>query len=218
MYSSKPLPSLKGEETALLVIDMQNDFVKPDGYVGRSGKDVRPVLEIIPKISRALDFSRKIGMPRIFVKTIHADYTNSDVWGSRYGGREAPPLCVPGTWGSEIIDELRPLEGEPIVIKHRYSAMLDTDLPLILRSKKIRNLAVTGNMTNACIDSTVRHAFMMDYLTITLSDCVATPDTDLHEPTLKNLARYFGYVCTLDEFINSVIYLTRTEQANHRRT
>jgi len=201
MEASKPLPTLRKEETALIIVDMQNDFVRPEGYLGRLGKNMEPVLEIIPNIANVLEFCRAEGVARIFVKTIHAPHTNSEVWARRYGESEAPPLCLPGSWGSEIIDELKPRSDEPVVVKHRYSAFLDTDLPLILRSREIKNLLVAGTATNVCIDSTVRHAFMLDFLTITLSDCVATADLELHKPTLKNLAAYFGYVATYREVI-----------------
>jgi ureidoacrylate peracid hydrolase len=190
----KTLPQLRKEDTALLIIDMQNDFVKPEGYFGKRGKNVKPVLDIIPNIAYLLEFCRRNNIFRIFVRTIHAEYTNSYVWASRYRTSEAPPLCLPNSWGAEIIDELRPRDDECIVTKHRYSAMLDTDLPLILRSKRITTLLITGTATNVCVDSTVRHAFMMDFTTITLRDCVATTDVELHEPTLWNLEQYFGYV------------------------
>lgn len=201
----KTLPRLRKEETALLIIDMQNDFVKPEGYFGRIGKNVKPVLDIIPNIANLLDFCRRNNILRIFVRTIHSEYTNSYVWVSRYGTNETPPLCLPNSWGAEIIDELRPRDDECIVTKHRYSAMLDTDLPLILRSKRITTLLITGTATNVCVDSTARHAFMMDFITITLRDCVATTDVELHEPTLKNLAQYFGYVADSKDIMKMLL-------------
>ncbi|MEM4280812.1 MAG: isochorismatase family cysteine hydrolase [Candidatus Caldarchaeum sp.] len=204
MPEGAPLPRLVRQQTALLIIDMQNDFVKPGGYLGKSGRDIEPVLEIIPNIQSILDFFRKNDLPRVFIKTVHLTHTNSPVWASRYGGAEAPPICLTDTWGSEIIEELRPEKDELVIIKHRYSALLDTNLPLILRSKSIRCLVIAGTQTNVCIDSTVRHAYMMDYLTITLRDCVATPDRELHEPSLRNLAKYFGYVASSQEVMEAL--------------
>lgn len=190
---------LRPEETAILIIDMQNDFVEKEGGLGRSGKDMDHVLNIVPNISRMVEFCRSNKVFVVFVITIHSEHTDSSIWKDRFGSETIAPLCRPGTWGAEPVKELAPLPSEPVVVKHRYSGMLDTDLPVILRSKGIRKLLVTGNATNVCVDSTVRHAYMMDFLTITLSDCVGTADRELHEPTLRNLALHFGLVKTSDE-------------------
>lgn len=103
-----------------------------------------------------------------------------------------------------MIDELAPQSDEPVVTKHLYSALLDTDLLVILRSRGIRNLLVAGTQTNVCVDSTVRHAFMMNFVTVTVSDCVGTDEADLHEPTLENLKRYFGYVAHSEEVMRAL--------------
>lgn len=197
----KILHGFKKATTALLIIDMQNDFVKHGGYLDKHGKNIKPALSIIPNINRLLELFRKNNLPVIFVKTIHTNYTDSAIWASRYGRKSAPQLCRPGTWGAEFISELQPRPNEPVIVKHRYSAMLYTDLPLILTSKGIKALVITGTQTNVCIESTARDAFMMNFLTVVASDCVATPDEDLHEPSLKNLAKYFGHVMTSDEII-----------------
>lgn len=198
------LPTLKKEETSLLVVDMQNDFVKHGGFMEKSGRNVSRVLSIVPHLAACLAFCREAGVGRIFVRTIHSRDTWSSNWITRFGGLVDPPHCRPNTWGAQIIEELGPRVDEPVVTKHVYSAMLDTDLPVILRSRGIRNLLVTGTQTNVCVDSTVRHAFMMNFVTITVSDCVGTDDADLHEPVLENLRRYFGYVAHSSEVMEAL--------------
>jgi len=195
---------MKKEETALLVVDMQNDFVRHEGYLGKNGHDMSPVLAIVPDLSRLVGFCRDAGVSRIFVRSIHSRDTWASNWVKRFGGLTDPPHCRANTWGAEIVEELKPGDDEPVVTKHLYSAMLDTDLPVILRSKAIRNLLVTGTQTNVCVDSTVRHAFMMNFVTITVRDCVATDDVDLQEPILRNLARYFGYVADSREVMKAL--------------
>src|SRR5262249_4146603 len=101
------------QSSALLIVDMQNDFCHPEGAQG---------------IAEVLKGARQIGLPVIFVRTLHYTWTDSKTWRKRLNGyKQGIEICLPGSWGSEIIDALAPLETEPVVIKHRYSAFLDTD-------------------------------------------------------------------------------------------
>ncbi len=187
------------KETALLVIDMQNDFCKNEGAFGRRGKDLTHVQKMIPKLKSLVEEFRRLGVMRIFIKTLHFPYTSSPTWDVRYEG--AREVALPGTWGAEFIDELSPLPEEPVVIKHRYSAFLDTDLNMILRCNGIKNLVITGVYTHICIDTTARHAFMLDYRTIVVKDCVASFDQDKHSISLEILDEFFGHVLTSDEVL-----------------
>ncbi|OWP56891.1 MAG: hypothetical protein B2I17_03635 [Thermoplasmatales archaeon B_DKE] len=187
-------------DTALLVIDMQNDFVNEGGYFAEAGQNLKVVRETIPHIKKALDYFRENEMLVIFTQTMHFKYTNSENWlNRRLGSSSALKICVPGTWGAEIIKELEPIEGEPIIIKHRYDSFLNTDLDLILRSGGIRNLVIAGTQTNLCVDSTARSACMRDYTTILLEDGVSSPEKDYQEAFLKNFHENFGYVMNLDK-------------------
>lgn len=199
---SKSCPPLQANETALVIVDMQNDFVSEKGYVSSKGHDLTTVRETVPVISDFIQTARKAGVKVIHVKTHHYRYTNSDTWVSRSTEKKADPvICLPGSWGAAIIDELKPLDGEPVVIKHRYDAFIDTDLHLILRSMGVRNLIICGTQTNLCVDTTARHAFLLDYPTVLLQDCVSTPETDLHGPTILNFGRHFGYVLNSKDLV-----------------
>ncbi len=198
----KVIPPVLPETTALIIIDMQNDFVKPEGYVGSKGHDLASVIDTIPENLKLLRFCREKKITVIFTQTVHHTYTDSKNWLGRSGEKKNDAgICRPRTWGSEIIDELKPLNGEIVVEKHRYDAMLDTDLDLILRSKNIATVLITGTQTNLCVDSTARHIFMMDYKTILVRDCISTTDADLHEPMLRNFHLNFGYVVSLEKII-----------------
>ena len=203
----KSLPSLNAYETCFLVVDMQNDFVKPEGYFGKKGQNMKPVLDSVIRIAEFLEFCRDKGPSVIFLKTEHPRYTNADTWRIRLGDEdESPNICLPNSWGAEIIDELTPSSDEPVVVKRRYDGFLETDLPVILRTWRIQNLLIAGTKTNVCVDTTVRHAFMDDYLTVTLSDCVSTPDVGLQGVTLMNIANYFGFVKTSEEVRRSLVF------------
>ena len=190
--------------TALLVVDVQNDFCHPDGYHGRRGARLSQIAEMIPRLERLLDESRKAGVPAIFIATHHSSWTNSPSWLARRrkdGGDSAEDSCTPGSWGAAFY-HVSPTEDELVVIKHRYSAFIDTDLDLILRSRQIDNLLITGVNTNVCVDSTARHAYMLDYFVTVIEDCCATtsPQED-HEAALRLLSGRFAKIATSEELI-----------------
>lgn len=198
-YSGQPGKVLNKQlnpgKTALLVIDMQNDFVCDEGYLGKKGQDLRVVRDTVPLMKNLLEFFRKNNLIVIYTQTIHHKFTNTENWVSRTAQKSLDPsICIPGTWGAEIVDELKPAEGEPVVVKHRYDAFLDTDLHLILRAAGIENIVIVGTQTNLCVDTTARRAYMMDFTTIILEDCVSTPETEFHQPMLENFRKNFGYV------------------------
>jgi ureidoacrylate peracid hydrolase len=183
------------QSSALLIVDMQNDFCHPAGAQGKRGRDLSMVYGMIPKFAEVLKGARQIGLPVIFVRTLHYIWTDSKTWRKRLEGyKQGIEICLPGSWGAEIIDALAPLESEPVVVKHRYSAFVDTDLALVLRSMKIHTLLIGGVGTNVCVESTARHAYMLDYDVCLLEDCTAGCDLELHRGTLRNIAEHFGKV------------------------
>ncbi len=198
-----PLPFVN-KETALIVIDMQNDFVLENGYLGKKHHNMKPVQDTVVRIKNLLEFCRKNGIIVIFTQTIHSPYTDSDTWKRRSAEKANDQgICRQGTKGSEIIEELAPLKGEPVVIKHRYDAFLDTNLDLILRSMGIRNLLITGTQTNLCVDTTARHGFMLDYSTILVEDCISTPETEFHLPMIRNFEANFGFVLSSSKIMEN---------------
>lgn len=189
------IPRLEKKRTALIVIDMQNDFCHPDGTTGKTDrKNVQPVIEMTPRLKDLLQKIRAMGVTVIHVKTEHSKDTNAPTWIERYRRHSIQQGCQVGTWGAEIIDDLKPLATEKVVVKHRFSAFIDTDLDLILRSMGIENILMTGTMTHVCVESTARDGFMLDYRTITVSDCASEGSEEAHTSSLKTLDFFFGYV------------------------
>src|SRR5579872_6601746 len=172
------------QHTAVLVIDMQNDFCSRDGAYAQSlpGLDLTPIDEMVPNLARFLDEARAHGVPVIYVTAIYNTDDNrylSPVWlehaERRRGGLYTTiPLCYEGSWGAEVIDEITPQPGDKIVQKHRYSAFIDTPLQQLLRNLGIKTILVTGVGTNGCVECTARDGFMLDFFTITVSDCCMT--------------------------------------------
>lgn len=186
-------------KSAILIVDVQNDFCHPDGALGKVGAPTDAAMAIIPRLQHLVAAARAAGTTVIFVQSIHEDSTNSDVWTWRWAG-DVNLACRPGTWGIEFTG-LEPLPNEPVVVKHRYSAFINTRLDSVLRTLKIENLIMTGVATNACVESTARQGFMMDYNIVFLSDCTAARSIEEHEGALYNIRTHFGTVTTSGDVI-----------------
>jgi ureidoacrylate peracid hydrolase len=187
---------------ALLVVDMQNDFCHPQGVSGKRGRQQTMTIEMAPRLEAFIKACRSVGMPVMFVNTIHYPWTDSPSWVRRLDRDGGDSVCRPGTWGAEFYAGIQPEEGEIIITKHRYSAFLGTNLDLVLRSRGIRSLLISGVGTNVCVESTLRDGYMRDYYIVLLEDCVGATDRELHEATLKNVRLHFGVVSNSNEVRN----------------
>jgi nicotinamidase-related amidase len=187
------LDSLRGDprRTALLVIDMQNDFLLPGSPVHTPGG-----LELVPLIGALATQARGLGFPVVFTQEMHrADHSDFGI-----ELNFEPPHCLEGTPGADLVAGLEPQPGDVrITGKRRYDAFLGTDLDLALRLRGIENLLVTGVCTDICVISTVHHARNLDYRCFVLSDAVAGTTRQRHEAALSCLEHVFGYVGTTSE-------------------
>lgn len=184
--------------TALLIIDMQNDYAKPEGKCYKAGRPIDQFKVAIPNIQHFLEEARKTGILVIHVITTTLPYGLSDS-GAWLDQRTRSPyidltMCLEGTWGEEIIEELTPKFGEPVVKKMRYSGFSGTSLDIILRSNDIKTLIVTGVSTNVCIDSTLRDGFFLNYYIVLVEDCTYSWDPNLRLATFKTIEKRFGLV------------------------
>lgn len=186
--------------SAIIVIDMQNDFCDPNGAGAKYGADVSTIQDMIPRMQRFFAGARAIEAQLIFVQCIHEPSTDSDTWLFRHDG--VPRLhCRKGTWGADFCG-VAPRGTEPVVIKHRYSAFIGTRFESVLKTLGIKTLIMTGVGTNVCVESTARDGFMLDYNIVFLSDCTATASPGgAHEATLQNMRSFFGTVATSDEVL-----------------
>ena len=176
------------EKTALLIVDMQNDFVIPGAPVAAPG-----ALEIMPLIAELAKRSRAKGLPVVFTQEMHrAD-------GSDFGIELEfePPHCLEGTPGLDIVDDLTPEPGDRLIRnKRRYDAFLGTDLDFVLRLAGAENLIVTGVCTDVCVISTVQHARNLDYRCFVVADAVAGTSPERHEAALMCMEHVFANVGT----------------------
>jgi ureidoacrylate peracid hydrolase len=180
-------------------VDVQNDFCHERGAMGRLGFDMRLIQSSVRALAQFVESARVAKVPVIFVATQHSETTNSQSWLSR-GPRRGGEICAIESWGAEFY-RLAPAPGEPIVIKHRYSGFVGTDLDLVLRARERRSVLVTGVSTNVCVESTVRDACMLDYYAVLVNDCCGALTQAEHEATLHNVTSYFGRVLDSNKIV-----------------
>lgn len=182
-------PRLESSRTAVLVIDMQRDFLDQGAPIATPGG-----LDLIPRINRLIARARVFGMPVIFTQEMHrADKSDFGI-----ELEFEPPHCLEGTPGMDLARELDVAPSDyRIVNKRRYDAFLGTDLETLLRNLRIENLLVTGVCTDICVTSTVQHARNLDFRCFIIRDCVAGTSVERHEAALLCLSHVFGYVVTL---------------------
>lgn len=165
---------------ALLVIDMLQDFIKPEGKL-YCGKDAE---KIVPFIKKEIENTRKKEIPIIYICDNHLSL---DVEFKMF-----PPHCVANTEGAEVISELAPRENDYLIFKRRYSGFFQTDLDLTLRELKVSDLILTGVCTNICVLYTAADARMLNYEVTVLKKCVASYDRKAHSFALKEMEKVLG--------------------------
>ncbi len=188
-------------KAVVVVVDVQNDFCHPEGALGRAGAPTGDAMAMIPTLERLLDAARAAGTRVVFIQTIHEDATDSDAWRGRMLN-SASDICRKDTWGIEFTG-VAPVGDEPVVIKHRYSAFINTRLDSVLRTFKAETLIMTGVSTNVCVESTARLGYMLDYNIVFVDDCCAAYSRAEHEGALSNIRKHFGTVASADTLIET---------------
>ena len=188
---------LDSQSTALLVIDMQRDFLDPRGYAARACVDVARLRQTIAPVQALLFAARAAEIRVVFTREGHrpdlSDCPPTKLARSRAAGAEigsAGPLSrllVRGEWGHDLIDEIQALAGEVIIDKPGYSAFHQTDLEQILRAQSIHTLVVCGVTTEVCVHTTVRAATDHGFHCITVSDACAASEPQLQQPAIDML-------------------------------
>jgi isochorismate hydrolase len=172
------------QHCALLAVDLQNYF----------HRIAQPVLK---NILKTIHTCRAQNIPVIFTQHGHTEPdSDGGILGEWWGG-----LIIAGTEDWKFLPEINIEPMDTVLLKKRYSAFFETDLNKILRSKGIRDLIISGVMTNLCCETTARDAFMRDYRVFFLIDGTATRRSELHLATLKNLGFGFAYLLTCNELI-----------------
>jgi len=191
------------KNAALIVVDMQNDYISPKGSAGNRGEDCSAAIAMVPNMVRLIDEARRIGLTIVYIRTIHSEWTDTPSWIFRTSQKSGLSTCREGSWGAEFYEGIEPLASERVVIKHRYSGFINTDLNTVLKARNVQSVLVGGVATNVCVETTARDAYMFDYYVTMIEDCSAAYDAKLHMGTLENMRRHFGLVASSNEIIDS---------------
>jgi ureidoacrylate peracid hydrolase len=211
--------------TAVLVVDMQNDFGAPGGMFDRAGADIAMIRRAIAPIREVLFAARKADIPVIYL-TMGYRPDLSDAGSADDPNRikhelfgigttvEAPNgqrsrILINGTWNTAIVDELAPQRGDRVVSKHRFSGFFETNLDETLTGLGAKYLIVTGCTTSVCVESTIRDAMFRGYSCVLLADCAAEPlgsefPRSNHDASLLVIERLFGWVAKSGDFVGAL--------------
>jgi ureidoacrylate peracid hydrolase len=186
------------DRAALIIVDMQNDFVSPEGKMAEFGFYLERVREIIHPIKSLLQTARALQYPVLHTRMLNDANQNPFSWYAFWGD---PVVTLPGSWGADHIEELKPQNGELIITKYTYGAFEGTNLNTILRSKGIQTLIFTGTDLNICAGDTLHQAFALGYHVVAVSDCLASfsrigteHSEQLHQMGLYIVENHFGTV------------------------
>jgi ureidoacrylate peracid hydrolase len=204
--------------SAVIVIDMQNAYASPGGYVDLAGFDIGGAASVIGRIAQVLDVARGAGMPVVYLQNgWDSDYVEAGGPGSPNWHKSnalktmrARPdlqgqLLARGGWDYELVDALSPQPGDIRVHKTRYSAFFNSQLDSVLRARGVRTLIFVGIASNVCVESTLRDAFHLEYFSVMLDDATHHLGPDfVHQATLYNVEKFFGWVSSVADFCGSI--------------
>jgi nicotinamidase-related amidase len=183
--------------TALVVVDMQNDYCSPGGASDKNGRDISAIPAIARPMHVLIERAHELNVPVVFTKYSvgpgNAGLSGPEILrrGLNFAGVQA---TIKGTWGHEIIGDL-PFDAERdlVVEKRRLSSFVGTDLDLYLRANGIKTIVVVGVVTQGCVECTARDAASYDYYVAVAADCVASTTQPDHERGLKSIATLLRY-------------------------
>jgi len=205
-------------KTAVIVVDMQNAFVRRGGYLDLVGFDLSATKKIIRPCQEVVHTARERGIKVIYLQMGYSpDLSDS-------GGQDSPlwykskglallrqhpelkdKLYIYGSWGADIIEELKPKPGDTVIRKQKHDGFVGTNLDIVLGTYGVKYLIFIGTATNICVESTLRHAFSLKYFPILVSDAVSQigPSTT-QEATIFNVQFIFGWVTTSEKLLRAI--------------
>ena len=224
--NAKPEPiAIDPVRSAVIVVDMENDFAAKGGMFDRAGVDVSGAQKAIGPTAKVLAAARQAGLKIVYLKMgYRPDLSDLGATDSvnrtrhlKFGvgqkiqtpdGRESW-LLIRDTWDTDIVPELKPQASDIVIYKTRFSGFYQTDLDATLKKFGIKYLIVTGVTTSICVESTVRDAMFRDYLCVMLRDCMSEPiGHDLprtnHDASLLNAEVLLGWVSDSDQLIKAL--------------
>jgi len=188
---------------ALLVIDVQNDFVANGGFFDRIGADVKAIQRLIAPLAQFVERAREAGVLVVFIQAIYdPQYLSAPMRERDLRVGRRMPRCLTGSWGADF-HVIAPRPNEPVVIKHRYSAFTNPELDDLLKRRGIRSLLLAGVATDTCVESTGRDGYFIDYYVTLVADCCAGAIERDHRVALERFERDYGAVVNSADVIEA---------------
>ncbi len=196
---------LNPKTTGLLLIDLQNAFLSLEGSLSQEGENIEASRRIIPNVIRLIEECRRWEIQDFWSIQEHLpkDWAREAHKITPHTKKRKVPPSLRGTWDAEIIDEMKPFirEESEVFRKNRFSCFFQTNLEVLLRSRGIDTLIVTGVSTPLCVETTVREAYMRDYDLLIVEDCVGYWNEDAQRASLKLMGFYMGWTLSLEELL-----------------
>jgi ureidoacrylate peracid hydrolase len=210
--------------TALIVVDMQNDFGSKGGLFDRAGIDISAIQRAVEPTARVIASARQAGIPVVYIKMgFNPDLSDAGLPDApnriKHRQQIGEPIQAPDgtesrilirdTWNTDIVSDLKPEPDDIIVYKHRYSGFYQTTLDAVLKRMNAKYLVITGCTTSVCVESTIRDAMFRDYSCLLLEDCAAEPvgnnlSRSNHEASLLVIQTLFGWVSNSAQFMKAL--------------
>lgn len=210
--SSSSADALDPGRCALVVVDMQNDYCHPEGALARLGADVGPAPRTSASIRRLAEVAVAAGVPRIYLKTEHSHWFDTDAWLSRGRGSggdrldpQRVPVCAAGSWGSELF-EVEPDPDALVLPKYRYSGFAYTPLELALRAKGRDTLLLCGTATEVCVEATATEALFRGFFPVIVEECVFSGDAD-GEADKRHLRKLASLIASVEPLASVIARL-----------
>ncbi len=204
-----PLDTLDLKSSALLVIDMQNAFVHERGTLGVSGVDTNRLAAIVPALKLLVEKAQAAGMPVIWTVQEHfaVDARRARKRLAAHTSRRKQISALKGTWDAAIIDELKEYaaaDSSLIITKHRFGAFYETRLDMLLGMLGAQTLFVTGTTTNACVETSIREAYLRDFDVVAVTDCISGVSSEWEQTAQKVWKQY---LCELADSANVMAWI-----------
>ena len=195
-------------KSAVIVIDLQNAFCHKEGTLGKSGLDTDHLSTVIEPLRTVIERCHEVDIPVLWTVQEHfeADYRRARKRLPSHTSKRKGVSALSGTWDAEIVDDLKDLINDPtyVIRKHRFGGFYETRLQVVLEQLGVEALFITGLTTNACVETTIREAYLRDFDVVGIEDCISGVNPEWEENAKNVWRHYLGITCDSADFLNWV--------------
>ncbi len=195
-------------KSAVIVIDLQNAFCHKEGTLGKSGLDTDHLSAVIKPLRTVIERCHEVDIPVLWTLQEHfeTDYRRARKRLPSHTSKRKGVSALAGTWDAEIVDDLKDLVNDPtyLIRKHRFGGFYETRLQVLLEQLGVEALFITGLTTNACVETTIREAYLRDFDVVGIEDCISGVNPEWEESAKNVWRQYLGITCDSADFLSWV--------------